>query len=55
MNGRAHAPHDCPYCWRVLYSHGALTQHINNEHWRELEAEADKIEKPLEEAVNVAS
>lgn len=36
MNGNSHTPHDCPHCWRVLYSQGALTQHIQNEHWREL-------------------
>lgn len=25
--------HSCPYCWRVCYSKGALTRHINEEHW----------------------
>lgn len=44
-----HKAHDCPYCWLVLYSKGALTSHINKEHWREKEAE----EK--EEAENVVS
>lgn len=36
------APHDCPYCWRVLYSKSALTTHINAEHWREKEAEEEE-------------
>jgi hypothetical protein len=39
MNGRTHMPHECPYCWRVLYSGGALTAHLNKEHW-------DKQENP---------
>jgi hypothetical protein len=44
MNGNTHKPHDCPHCWRVLYSKGALTNHINNEHWEILEAEAEVVE-----------
>jgi hypothetical protein len=43
-----HKQHDCPYCWRVVYSKGALTRHVNDEHWKELEAE-------LEEVANVAT
>ena len=37
MSGNTHKAHDCPHCWRVLYSKGALTNHINNEHWQEVE------------------
>ena len=37
--GNMHKAHECPYCWLVLYSKSALTQHINNEHWREKEEE----------------
>lgn len=37
MNGNTHMPHECPYCWRVLYSKGALTYHMNEEHWQELD------------------
>jgi hypothetical protein len=44
MNGNTHMPHDCPYCWLVLYSKGALTHHMKEEHWRELEAaEAEAV------------
>lgn len=39
MAGHVRKPHDCPYCWRVLYSKGALTQHVNAEHWKQKEAE----------------
>jgi uncharacterized C2H2 Zn-finger protein len=28
-------PHDCPYCPLVYYSKGALTRHVNAEHWNE--------------------
>lgn len=28
-------PHYCPYCPVCRYSKGALTQHINSEHWDE--------------------
>ena len=38
-DGNQHKAHDCPYCWLVYYSQGALTNHVNNEHWREKEAE----------------
>lgn len=34
-------PQPCPYCNFVYYSKGALTTHINAEHWRELEEEQD--------------
>lgn len=44
MNGNTHKPHDCPYCWRVLYSKGALTNHLNNEHWKELEEESTSLD-----------
>lgn len=40
--------HDCPYCWRVLYSKGALTTHINAEHWREKEEEDARSESEEE-------
>lgn len=30
-------PNQCPYCPLVYYSKGALTQHINREHWQEKE------------------
>lgn len=43
MNGNQHKPHDCPHCWRVLYSKGALTRHMNDEHWEEVEAEAEEL------------
>jgi len=36
-DGNQHKAHECPYCWLVLYSQGALTKHINDEHWREVE------------------
>lgn len=39
MGGQIHKPHDCPYCWRVLYSKAALTTHMNKEHWYEQEEE----------------
>lgn len=39
MNGNTRQPHECPYCWRVVYSKGALTRHVNDEHWQEKEAE----------------
>lgn len=39
-----HKAHECPYCWCVLYSKGALTAHINKEHWREKEAEEAETE-----------
>lgn len=32
-------PQECPYCWFVFYSKGALTAHVNAEHWREKEEE----------------
>lgn len=38
-DGNQHKAHDCSYCWLVLYSKGALTRHINDEHWKEKEAE----------------
>lgn len=37
--GNQHKAHDCPYCWLVYYSQGALTTHINNEHWEQREKE----------------
>lgn len=37
--GNKHIAHECPYCWLVLYSKGALTRHINDEHWQEKEDE----------------
>lgn len=43
--GNKHKAHDCQYCWLVLYSKSALTRHINEEHWRELEKEA--LEKSI--------
>ena len=49
MNGNTHHPHECPYCWRVLYSKGALTTHVNNEHWKELAADAEETEGIEEE------
>lgn len=42
VNGNAHIAHVCPYCWLVLYSKGALTRHLNDEHWRELESESNE-------------
>ena len=45
MNGNTHKPHLCHYCWIVLYSKGALTRHLNQYHWEELEKE----EKLLDE------
>lgn len=41
IDGNTHAPHECPYCWRVLYSKGALTVHINKEHWDEEDGDID--------------
>jgi uncharacterized C2H2 Zn-finger protein len=29
----AREPHECPHCWLVFYGKGALTSHINREHW----------------------
>ena len=58
MNGNTHTPHPCHYCWTVLYSKGALTRHLNQYHWEELEKEAklleaikkeQKQEKPVDE------
>jgi hypothetical protein len=43
MNGNTHCPYECPYCWRVLYSKGALTNHVNTEHWKEKEAEQEEV------------
>lgn len=40
-NGNTHKQHDCPFCWRVLYSKGALTNHLNNEHWDTLEQDEE--------------
>ena len=45
MNGNTHKPHPCHYCWIVSYSKGALTRHLNQYHWEEIE----KGEKLLEE------
>ena len=45
MNGNTHKPHPCHYCWIVSYSKGALTRHLNQYHWEEMEKE----EKLLEE------
>ena len=39
MNTNTHKPHPCPFCWLVLYSKGALTHHMNDEHWDMLEAD----------------
>lgn len=44
MNGNVRAPHPCEYCNFVLYSKGALTRHLNEEHWKELEAEKKELE-----------
>lgn len=41
-------PHECPYCWFVYYSKGALTTHINAEHWREKEEDDARSEPPEE-------
>ena len=41
-------PQPCPYCNFVYYSKGALTTHINAEHWREKE-EDDARPEPSEE------
>lgn len=49
MNGNTHAPHECPYCWWVLYSKGALTAHLNKEHWKEVEVEAAAEEELVDE------
>lgn len=38
-DGNQHKACPCPYCWLVYYSQGALTSHVNNEHWKEKEAE----------------
>ena len=45
MNGNTHKPHPCPYCWIVSYSKGALTRHLNQYHWKELEKEAKLLEE----------
>ena len=45
VNGNAHIAHPCPYCWLVFYSKGALTRHLNDEHWRELEEEKKKADE----------
>lgn len=34
-NGNKRSVNNCPYCWCVLYSKGALTRHIRSEHWEE--------------------
>lgn len=47
-----HKQHDCPYCWRVVYSKGALTRHVNDEHWKELEAEQKDLEPAIHKLVN---
>lgn len=39
MNGNTHHPHPCAYCYQVLYSKGAHTRHVNEQHWAELEKE----------------
>lgn len=39
MNGNTRTPHPCAYCFAVLYSRGAYTRHVNDEHWEEKEAE----------------
>ena len=31
--------HECEHCNLVYYSKGALTRHVNKEHWDELEYE----------------
>lgn len=36
-NGNTHTAHPCPHCWLVFYSRGALTRHINVEHWDRVE------------------
>lgn len=41
VNGNTHMAHDCPYCNLVYYSKGALTIHVKNEHWDELEEEEE--------------
>lgn len=51
MNKNIHQPHNCPYCWLVLYSKGALTNHMNHEHWEDMEAE----EKAVAEEVEVSN
>ena len=43
-DGNQHKAHDCPYCWLVLYSKGALTRHINDEHWEQKEAEEQDVD-----------
>lgn len=45
MNGNTHHPHPCPFCWRVLYSKGALTNHLNNEHW-DMKEEDETLARP---------
>lgn len=50
-SGNEHKQHDCPYCWRVLYSRGALTKHLNSEHWDmrdEEDIDPEHPEEPLE-------
>jgi len=41
MSAYVRKAHECPYCWLVYYSKGALTTHINAEHWREKEDEEE--------------
>ena len=38
-------PRPCPYCNFVYYSKGALTTHINAEHWKEKEEEDEENQK----------
>ena len=42
MSANVHEPLECPYCWRVLYSKSAQSNHINHEHWKEVEAEKEE-------------
>lgn len=44
MTGNDHQALDCPYCWLVFYSRGALTRHINAEHWQEHQDALDEEE-----------
>lgn len=37
MSGNIHQAMSCEYCNLVLYSKGALTRHLHEEHWKELE------------------
>lgn len=45
-DGNQHKACPCPYCWLVYYSQGALTNHVNKEHWKEKEAEEKIFTKP---------